>query len=68
MDSVLLSIENLKDKIQDAIAALTSCAFQPTSKIKVNGRTFKIVRILGEGGFSFVYLAQDEQSGVSKSR
>jgi serine/threonine protein kinase len=27
----------------------------------------KIVKILGEGGFSFVYLAQDEVSGVSAS-
>lgn len=27
----------------------------------------KIVRVLGEGGFSFVYLAQDEHSGVRKS-
>ena len=25
----------------------------------------KIVKVLGEGGFSFVYLAQDENSGVS---
>lgn len=25
----------------------------------------KIVKVLGEGGFSFVYLAQDEVSGVS---
>lgn len=24
----------------------------------------KIVKVLGEGGFSFVYLAQDEISGV----
>ena len=24
----------------------------------------KIIRVLGEGGFSFVYLAQDETSGV----
>ena len=27
----------------------------------------KIVKVLGEGGFSFVYLAQDEASGVSAS-
>jgi serine/threonine protein kinase len=27
----------------------------------------KIVKLLGEGGFSFVYLAQDEASGVSAS-
>ena len=26
--------------------------------------TVKIIRVLGEGGFSFVYLAQDEHSGV----
>ena len=26
----------------------------------------KIVKVLGEGGFSFVYLAQDETSGVSR--
>jgi serine/threonine protein kinase len=24
-----------------------------------------IIKVLGEGGFSFVYLAQDETSGVS---
>ena len=24
-----------------------------------------IIKVLGEGGFSFVYLAQDEASGVS---
>lgn len=28
----------------------------------------KIVKVLGEGGFSFVYLVQDESSGVSTSR
>ena len=26
----------------------------------------KIVKVLGEGGFSFVYLAQDEHSGVRR--
>jgi serine/threonine protein kinase len=25
----------------------------------------QILKVLGEGGFSFVYLAQDEHSGVS---
>jgi serine/threonine protein kinase len=24
-----------------------------------------IIKVLGEGGFSFVYLAQDDHSGVS---
>jgi len=27
--------------------------------------TVQIIKVLGEGGFSFVYLAQDEHSGVS---
>lgn len=65
MDSIFTSLDVLKDKLQDAIFALTSCVCQPSATIKVNGRSYKIVQILGEGGFSFVYLAQDEQSGVS---
>lgn len=27
--------------------------------LKLNGRSFKILQLLGEGGFSYVYLAQD---------
>ncbi|KAG9038734.1 hypothetical protein FS837_001194 [Tulasnella sp. UAMH 9824] len=63
MESVIYQLEVLKDKVQDAVFALTSCICQPSATIKVNGRSFKILRILGEGGFSFVYLAQDEHSG-----
>lgn len=37
--------------------------FHPSAKVKVNGRTFKILKVLGEGGFSFVYLCEDETSG-----
>lgn len=64
MDSLLNSLDLLKDKAQDAVLALTSCICQSSATIKVNGRSYKIIRILGEGGFSFVYLAQDEHSGV----
>ncbi|KAG9013955.1 hypothetical protein FRB93_000336 [Tulasnella sp. JGI-2019a] len=62
MEYLFNSLELLKEKAQDAVFALTSCVCQPSATIKVNGRSFKIVKILGEGGFSFVYLAQDEQS------
>ncbi|KAF8703626.1 hypothetical protein AX14_014187 [Amanita brunnescens Koide BX004] len=51
------------DAAKDALWALSSCLCHQTPKVKINGRTFQIVKVLGEGGFSFVYLAQDEVSG-----
>ncbi|KAF5382212.1 hypothetical protein D9615_004419 [Tricholomella constricta] len=59
----LSAFETFKDQAKDAIYALTSCLCQQTAKVKINGRTFQIIKVLGEGGFSFVYLAQDEHSG-----
>ncbi|CAK5269738.1 unnamed protein product [Mycena citricolor] len=55
--------DSVKDQAKDALYALSSCVCQQSAKVKINGRTFKIIRVLGEGGFSFVYLAQDEHSG-----
>ncbi|KAK7050835.1 Serine/threonine-protein kinase env7 [Paramarasmius palmivorus] len=57
------ALDSFKDQAKDAIWALSSCLCQQSAKIKINGRTFNIVKVLGEGGFSFVYLAQDEHSG-----
>ncbi|KAH7930166.1 protein kinase [Leucogyrophana mollusca] len=57
------ALDSLKDQAKDAIWALSSCLCQQSAKVKINGRTFNIVKVLGEGGFSFVYLAQDETSG-----
>ncbi|TFK75173.1 Pkinase-domain-containing protein [Pluteus cervinus] len=57
------ALGSLKDQAKDALWALSSCICQQSAKIKINGRTFQIVKVLGEGGFSFVYLAQDEGSG-----
>lgn len=37
---------------------------QSAPKLKIGGRSFTILKVLGEGGFSFVYLAQDVESGV----
>ncbi|KAJ8519546.1 hypothetical protein ONZ45_g3538 [Pleurotus djamor] len=45
---LLHTFDSLKDQARDAIWALSS---------------FTIVKVLGEGGFSFVYLAQDDNSG-----
>ncbi|KAF5359689.1 hypothetical protein D9756_003082 [Leucocoprinus leucothites] len=57
------AIDTLKDQARDAFWALSSCLCQQTPSVKINGRTFKIVKVLGEGGFSFVYLAQDDHNG-----
>lgn len=33
--------------------------FPGSPQLKINSRSFKILRLLGEGGFSYVYLVQD---------
>ncbi|KAI0043832.1 protein kinase [Auriscalpium vulgare] len=60
---ILAVIDNLKYQLNDVYAALSGCLCQQQQKLKINGRTFHIIKLLGEGGFSFVYLAQDETSG-----
>ncbi|CAO3625975.1 unnamed protein product [Cunninghamella echinulata] len=40
------------------MVAATSCCI-PNPNISINGRAYRIIKLLGEGGFSFVYLAQD---------
>ncbi|GAC72100.1 serine/threonine protein kinase [Moesziomyces antarcticus T-34] len=56
---------SLFERAQDAIFALSSClpCTPETSVLKLNGRSFQIVKLLGEGGFSFVYLVKDQASG-----
>ena len=39
------------------LSQLCSC-FPSNPSLKINGRSFKILRLLGEGGFSYVYLVQ----------
>ncbi|KAK6351908.1 hypothetical protein TWF718_005052 [Orbilia javanica] len=44
----------------DLVYTLTSCmSCFPTPALVINHRSFKILRLLGEGGFSYVYLVQD---------
>ncbi|KAF2435877.1 serine/threonine protein kinase-like protein [Tothia fuscella] len=38
-----------------------SC-FPSSPQLKINSRSFKILRLLGEGGFSYVYLVEDTSS------
>ncbi|KAH9819725.1 kinase-like domain-containing protein [Melampsora americana] len=59
---VQLSIETLSHLLQDSISTLKTCFCQPDATLKLNGRTFKIIKLLGEGGFSYVYLTEDLSS------
>ncbi|KAK5658821.1 hypothetical protein OQA88_1633 [Cercophora sp. LCS_1] len=45
----------------DILSSLGSClnCFPSSPTLKINSRSFKILRLLGEGGFSYVYLVQD---------
>ncbi len=39
------------------------CSIRRDATLKINGRSYKVEKLLGEGGFSFVYLIRDESSG-----
>ncbi|KAF8604160.1 protein kinase [Ceratobasidium sp. AG-I] len=56
-------LDSLREKATDAVFALSSCMCRQSATIKVNGRSFVVKRVLGEGGFSFVYLVEDATSG-----
>jgi serine/threonine kinase 16 len=45
----------------DAVYSVTNCmvCFPSSPQLRINNRSFKIQRLLGEGGFSYVYLVQD---------
>jgi serine/threonine kinase 16 len=48
--------------VRDTLYAVTSCCF-PNPTLHINRRTFKVVKLLGEGGFSYVHLVQDTSTG-----
>ncbi|KIW16851.1 hypothetical protein PV08_04041 [Exophiala spinifera] len=47
--------------LMDIFYSLGSCVycFPSTPQLKINHRSFRMLRLLGEGGFSYVYLVQD---------
>ncbi|KAF2719944.1 Pkinase-domain-containing protein [Polychaeton citri CBS 116435] len=53
-------VSQLSSYILDALWSLGQCfsCFPSNPSLKINGRSFKILRLLGEGGFSYVYLVQ----------
>eukprot|EP00965_Chrysotila_dentata_P041905 1390426-Pleurochrysis_carterae.AAC.2 len=48
-----------------AMCCTVSCT---TTVLKVNSRNLKVVRLLAEGGFSFVYLVEEDGKKCARSR
>ncbi|KAF0553302.1 kinase-like protein [Gigaspora margarita] len=55
-------MSSIFSSVRDTLYSITSCCF-PNPTLYINRRTFKVIRLLGEGGFSFVYLVQDASTG-----
>ncbi|KAK4629224.1 Serine/threonine-protein kinase ppk13 [Fulvia fulva] len=53
-------VEQLSHYLLDGMWQLGNCfnCFPSNPSLRVNGRSLKILRLLGEGGFSYVYLVQ----------
>lgn len=61
-DSLLIWLDRAKYYAVDAVSTISQCLCKPDATLKINGRTYKLDRLLGEGGFSFVYLIKDTSS------
>jgi serine/threonine kinase 16 len=50
----------------DLVYSLTSCmsCFPSSPNLTINSRTFKILSLLGEGGFSYVYLVRASDGAI----
>lgn len=62
-DTVALFLDRARFYIHDAALSLTQLICAPDATLKISGRSYRLVRLLGEGGFAFVYLVQDLASG-----
>lgn len=51
------ALASLFDTAQDAYFSCIGSLCKPDANIKLNGRTFKILKLLGEGGFAYVCLS-----------
>ncbi|KAF2224086.1 kinase-like domain-containing protein [Elsinoe ampelina] len=59
-----MSTPNLTSYLLDALWSLTQClsCFPTSPLLTLNSKPYKILRLLGEGGFSYVYLVQSPPS------
>lgn len=48
-EGVPSQLQGLLSTAQDLYVSLASCLCRPDASIKLNGRTFKLLKLLGEG-------------------
>jgi serine/threonine kinase 16 len=59
-DALAIFIDRAKFYATDAFLTATQCICSPSATLTINNRTYRIEKLLGEGGFSFVYLVSEE--------
>lgn len=63
-DTLALFLDRARFYASDALLTATQCLCRPDPTLTINARTYRIHKLLGEGGFSFVYLVADVDSGA----
>ncbi|WFC97856.1 non-specific serine/threonine protein kinase [Malassezia yamatoensis] len=61
----MVRVERLTELVLDTVYAVVSslpCG-SGSARIQINGKDYEILKLLGEGGFSLVYLIRDPASG-----
>jgi hypothetical protein len=49
-DTVLIYLDRARYYALDAVSTISQCLCKPDATLKISGRTYKVERLLGEGG------------------
>lgn len=62
-NSLAVWVDRITYYARDALMTCAGACIKSDPTLKINGRSYQIAKLLGEGGFSFVYLINDLSSG-----